>query len=36
MPCSATYFLEAGARILLKVATEGSIRGKKNTEKLEF
>ena len=36
IPCSATSFLEFGARILLKVATEGSIRGKKNTEKLEF
>ena len=29
IPCSATYFLEAGARVLLKVATKGSVRGKK-------
>ena len=24
IPCSATYFLEVGARVLLKVATKGS------------
>ena len=29
MPSSATYFLEVGAHISLKVATKGSIRGKK-------
>ena len=28
--CSATYFLEVGARILLKVVTKGSFRGKKS------
>ena len=27
--CSATYFLEFGACALLKVATKGSMRGKK-------
>ena len=27
IPCSATYFLEVGARLLLKVATKRSIRG---------
>ena len=29
IPCSATYFLEVGARVSLKVATKGSFRGKK-------
>ena len=29
IPCSATYFLEVGADVSLKVATKGSIRGKK-------
>ena len=28
-PFSVTYFLEVGARVLLKVANKGSIRGKK-------
>ena len=27
--CSAKYFLEVGARFILKVATKGSVRGKK-------
>ena len=33
--CSATYFLEVGARVSLKVATNGSIRSKK-TLKISF
>ena len=33
IPCSTTYFLEVGARLSLKVATKGSLRGKK-TEKI--
>ena len=36
IPCSATYFLEVGACVLLKVATKGFIRGKKNSENLDF
>ena len=32
----ATYVLEVGARVSLKVATKGSLRGKKNSEKLDF
>ena len=28
--CSATYFLEVGTRILLKVVTKGLFRGKKS------
>ena len=28
-PCLATYYLEDGAHLSLKVATKGSIRGKK-------
>ena len=32
MPCSDTYFLNVGARVSLKVANKGSIRGKKNCE----
>ena len=28
-PCSATYFLQVGAGVVLKVATKGSVRGKK-------
>ena len=35
IPCSTTYFLEVGARLSLKVATKGSLRGKK-TEKFRF
>ena len=27
IPCSATYFLEVGARVLLKLATRSSCRG---------
>ena len=30
IPCSATYSLKVGARLSLKVATKGSISGKKN------
>ena len=30
IPCSATYFLKVSARLSLKVATKGSISGKKN------
>ena len=30
--CSATYFMEVGARVSLKVATKVSIRGKKTPE----
>ena len=29
IPCSATYFLEVRAHVPLKVATKGSLRGKK-------
>ena len=36
MPCSATYFMEVGARVSLKVATKGSIRGKKKLGKFRF
>ena len=36
IPCSATFSLEVGARISLKVATKGSVRGKKNSENLDF
>ena len=36
IPCSATYFLEVGARISLKVATKRYPRGKKSSEKLHF
>ena len=32
----ATYLVEVGARVSLKVATKGSPRGKKNTENLDF
>ena len=28
-PCSATYFLEVGADVVLTLATKGSVRGKK-------
>ena len=35
IPCSATYFLEVGARVSLKVATKRPVRGKK-TENLDF
>ena len=34
--CSATNFLEVGARVSLKVATKVSSRGKKNSESLDF
>ena len=34
IPCSATYFLEVHARVLLKVANK--VWGKKNTENLNF
>ena len=30
IPCSATYFLEVGARFSLKVATNSFLRGKRN------
>ena len=36
IPCWATYFLEVGVSISLKVATKGSPRGKKKSEKLDF
>ena len=36
IPCSATCFLEVGARVSLRVATKQSIRGKKNSENLHF
>ena len=36
IPCSATYFLEVGARVSLKVATKGSLRGKKSAKKISF
>ena len=32
IPCLATYFLKVSARLSLKVATKGSIRGRKNSE----
>ena len=35
LSCSATYFLEVGARVSMKLATKGSIRGKKS-ENLDF
>ena len=35
IPCSATYFLEVGVRLSLKVANKGCIRGKKNSENLD-
>ena len=34
--CSATNFLEVGARVSLKVATKVSSRGKKSSESLDF
>ena len=36
IPCSCTYFLEVGACLSLKVATKGSIRDEKDSEKLYF
>ena len=36
IPCPATYFLEVGACVLLKVATKVSAGGKKNSENLDF
>ena len=36
IPCSATYFLEVSVRFSLKVATKQSIRGKKNSQNLDF
>ena len=36
IPCSTTYFQEVGACLLVKVATKGSIRDKKDSEKLDF
>ena len=36
IPCSATYFLEVGACISLKVATKGSLIGKEYSENLYF
>ena len=36
IPSSDTCFLEVGARVSLKVATNGSIRGKKISEDLDF
>ena len=36
MPCTDTYFLKVGARVSLKVANKGSIRGKKKLRKLRF
>ena len=35
-PCSATYFVEVGACVSLKVVTKGSIRGKKYCDNLNF
>ena len=35
IPCSATYFLEIGSPVSLKVATKGSVKGK-NTLKTEI
>ena len=36
IPFLATYFLEVRARVSLKVATKGSIRGKENSQNLDF
>ena len=36
LPGSATYSLEVGARLSLKVVTKGCLRGKKNSENLDF
>ena len=36
IPSSATYFLEVGTHISLKVATKGSIRDKKKLWKFRF
>ena len=36
IPCSATYFVEVGARVSLKIATKVYIRHKKNSENLNF
>ena len=36
IPCSATYFLEVGARVSFKIATKGSPRGKKYSENIDF
>ena len=36
IPSSATYFLEVGTPVSFKVATKGSIGGKKNSSNLEF
>ena len=30
MPCAATYFLEVGARVSLKITTKGYFKGKKS------
>ena len=35
-PCLATYFLEVGARVSMKVGSKGSIRGKENPSKYRF
>ena len=34
--CSATYFLELGASVSLKVASKGSLRGEKHSENWDF
>ena len=34
--CSGTYLSEVADRLSLKVATKGSLRGKKNSENLDF
>ena len=36
IPCSATYFLEVGACVSLKVASKRSAKVKKNSENLHF
>ena len=36
LPGSATYSLEVGARLSLKVVTKGCFRGKNNSENLDF
>ena len=36
IPCSATYFLEVGARVSFKIAIKGSPRGKKYSENIDF
>ena len=36
MPCSDPYFLEVRARLSLKVATKGCMKGKNNSENLDF